>query len=249
MSKITINQKNFNRFSKRLEKLFKEKTNGQELGHLEAQEFMSKILGLKNLHEFKKLMQNQEDKPQEIEEAYNPFEKDISNVDLDIQSTVNINNQSIVKPETLKVNLEAPYKKYKYLNDVWNNPSHGINVNNQNELNAFLQDVENSKSLWKNSGVYLGIILQAVEQNTVIDTGYPLGLVTEIDNYDRNELRHITVDEIKNFIELYKQYLTSEVVKNLDNICIEIKPFYGINTQQINYEVVEQNYNKRLKIK
>lgn len=173
------------------------------------------------------------------------------------------NSQSILDP--LVSNILAlknnPYKNYNDLNQVWNNPSHGININHQDKLNLFLNDIDKSETIWKETGVYLGLVFQAVENNTVVDIGVPIGLVSKpekIDDYNYDELTikndfidsdHIKRHQILEFIELYKEYLIDKVVKNLDSIQIEIKPFYAISNKKINYQIVERDYFKKNKIK
>lgn len=77
MSQIIINEKNFTRFAKRLQKLIAEKTNNQiEPGFLESQEWLSQILGVQNLHEMKKILQH-ENTPQPNEMLTSPGLPDI----------------------------------------------------------------------------------------------------------------------------------------------------------------------------
>jgi KaiC/GvpD/RAD55 family RecA-like ATPase len=60
MSQITINEKNFTRFAKRLQKLIAQKTQNQyQPGFLESQEWLSQILGVQSLHEMKKILQSE----------------------------------------------------------------------------------------------------------------------------------------------------------------------------------------------
>lgn len=54
MSQITINEKNFARFSERMSKILQDHTNGQiSLGKLQSQELFSQILGSENVHELR----------------------------------------------------------------------------------------------------------------------------------------------------------------------------------------------------
>jgi hypothetical protein len=57
MNPIIINEKNFARFSKRLQKLIAEKTQNQYTpGLMESQEFLSQVFGVQSLHEMKKML-------------------------------------------------------------------------------------------------------------------------------------------------------------------------------------------------
>jgi hypothetical protein len=190
------------------------------------------------------------------EEGFDPFSKDSNDLSFVSSSVIEVmDSQSIVKP--LDSNFlpldSAPYKKYNYLHDAWHTPSHGININDTDELNSFFKDIEKSQNMWEDSGIHLGLIFQAVEKDTVIDMGCPIGLVPQInankDEYYNDLQTHIAAPQIKDFIEMYKKYLTEQVIENLDNVSVEIKPFYDINEQKINYNLVEQNVNKKLKIK
>jgi hypothetical protein len=54
MSQITINEKNFARFARRLQKLINESSQGNlSLGQLQSQELFSQILGSENVHELR----------------------------------------------------------------------------------------------------------------------------------------------------------------------------------------------------
>lgn len=58
MNPIIINEKNFNRFAKRLQKLIAEKTQNQYApGLMESKELLSQIFGVQSLHEMKKMLE------------------------------------------------------------------------------------------------------------------------------------------------------------------------------------------------
>jgi len=81
MSHITINSKNFARFSKRMKILLNNITNGQVfLGKLQSQEIFSKILGSENLHELRENFNKIEDTTFKLHEVdvLNFFSKNLS---------------------------------------------------------------------------------------------------------------------------------------------------------------------------
>lgn len=183
-------------------------------------------------------------------DEFDPFRQESMQF-LDNGKIAPTNSRSIVEP--LKEQVSSLhrnfYENYQHINEAWHTPGHGIDIKNQKELSSFLNDIEKSKDIWQKSGIYLGCILQAVHKDNIIDRGSPIGLYQDLNNYEEDKINHITSSEIKDIIEMYKEYLCSEVIKDISDVFIEVKPFYAINEQKINYEVVEQNCNKKLKIK
>lgn len=81
MSHIIINSKNFSRFSKRMQLLLNDMTNGQvSLGKLQSQEIFSKILGSENLHELRENLNKIENNTFQLNEndVLNFFSKNLS---------------------------------------------------------------------------------------------------------------------------------------------------------------------------
>lgn len=136
MNPIIINEKNFNRFAKRLQKIIAEKTQNQYApGLMESQELLSQIFGVQSLHEMKKMLEliaESEKKvsskieplvvPDEIE-SFDPFNPD---------SHSNKNTIAIAIPKRFKPSALSVQQQTETLLEKMEKESH--------ELEQWMQD-------------------------------------------------------------------------------------------------------------
>lgn len=211
MSQITINQKNFTRFAKRLQKLVAQKTQNQyQPGFLESQEWLSQILGVQNLHEMKKILQNPA--PNEANTEYQPPLTLASVVDSFAMKAISELPEFVdYLPPVMSTGIESLDKYYKVcegqLTIVNGLPGHGKISLLKNIIFNLVKDKQWRVAAVTNESVFVPDMLKKYHGKNKIDTQEKARAIQWFNqHFMMMSPMHYTIEEIlKNATKLIEQ--------------------------------------------
>lgn len=148
------------------------------------------------------------------------------------------------------IDVPNPFNKYESLLAAWGSGTRGVNVKNVDAIEDFIKDFKNSEENWEHVGAHIGFIIQAVENNVIINRGYPIGLLDEISEDGNREFKvHVEPEITWKIIESYKEYMANDMFKFIDRLEIELKPFFAFNQEEVDYQKFENEAEKHLNIR